>query len=303
MTNRAAPALPAAPSSGPSATARGILFMLAAVLTFTAMDAVAKALIGRFDTIQVVWARYSLQTLLVAGLHYRRLPQLVRTAHPWLQILRSACQLGSTAFFFASLRYIGLAESTAISDLSPVLITAAAAILLHERIGPRRLMGIFAALVGALIIIRPGTSVFTPAALLPLAGALSYTGFAIITRKVGHSESVWTSMLYTTMVGTLVTTAALPAVWQPVAGMDLVLFALIGTMGLLGQFFLIRAFTLAEASVVAPFGQSDILFATLWGMFVFDEFPDFWTRIGALVIVGAGLYVWHRETRAGRAKT
>ena len=286
----------------PAATARGIVMMLAAVVAFTAMDALAKALIGRYDTVQVVWARYTVQSVGVALWQARRLGAVLRTAHPWLQVARSMCQLGSTAMFFAALRWIGLAEATAIADLSPVLITLAAALVLKEKIGPRRIAGVAAAFIGALIIIRPGSAVFTPASLLPLGGALCYTGYAIITRRIGQAESVWTSLLYSTLIGAAATTAALPAVWRPIAPADLWLFAGIGLVGVVAQLFLIRAFTLAEASVVAPFGQTDLIFAAALGLIFFSDWPDGWTILGALVIAGAGLYVWHRETRASRAR-
>lgn len=290
---------PPAPSHRP---AEGILMMLAAVVAFTAMDAAAKGLIDRYDTIQVVWARYTVQTLGVALWQARRLRQVLTTRHPWLQAARSACQLGSTALFFAALRWIGLAEATAIADLSPVLITLGAAVFLGERIGPRRMLGVGVAFLGALVIIRPGSDVFTPASLLPLAGAVCYVGYALITRRIGQQESVWTALLYSTLIGAAATTLALPAVWKPIELGDLWLFVGIGVIGVIAQLFLIRAFTLAEASVVAPFGQLDLVFAALWGLTMFGEFPDRWTIVGALVIAGAGLYVWHRETQAARAR-
>lgn len=295
--------LTAAPSPRLGATARGILMMLLAVLVFTAMDACAKALITRYATLQVVWARYVFQIAGVALWQARDLRRVLRTAHPWLQLIRSACQLGSTALFFASLRWIGLATATAIADLSPMIIALGAALFLGERIGPRRAAGIAAAFVGALVIIRPGTDVFTPAALLPLSGAICYALYALITRRIGATEPTATALLYSTSIGALVTTAALPGVWQPIATADLWLFAAIGILGIFGQFCLIRSFTLAEASVVAPFGQTDLICAAAWGLAVFGEFPDRLTILGALVIAGAGLYVWHRETRAKARQT
>ncbi len=182
-----------------------------------------------------------------------------------------------------------------------MLITAAAAIFLGERIGPRRVAGVLVAFLGALIIIRPGSAVFTPAALLPLGGAACYAGYAIITRRVGAGENLWTSLFTSTLLGTIATTLVLPFVWHPIALGDLPTYALIGSFGALAQLFLIRAFTLAEASVIAPFGQSDILFATLFGYLLFGDLPDALTCLGALVIAAAGLYVWHREARTNRA--
>ncbi|SEM87955.1 EamA-like transporter family protein [Gemmobacter aquatilis] len=282
-------------------TGRGILLMLLAIATFTSMDALAKTLIASYPPLQVVWARYTGQTVIVALVFLPRLGRLLRTRYPGLQALRSLLQFGATAFFFFSLGHIGLAEATAITDLNPVLITLGAALFLGEKLGPRRLIGVFVALTGALIIIRPGAGVFQPAALLPLCCALCYAGFALATRHVGRDESPSTSLIYSALFGTLVTSALLPFVWVPIARADLWAFLLIGVQGSVAQFFLIRAFTIAEASAIAPFGYVGIVFATGWGILLFDEWPDLWTVVGALVIAGAGIYVWHREARIARA--
>lgn len=285
-----------------TSTSRAILLMLLAILLFTAMDALAKVVLRLgYPTLQVVWARYTGQTLLVALLLFHRLGPLLRTRHPALQGLRSLFQLGATALFFASLGFIGLAEATAIMDVNPVLITLGAALFLGERLGPRRLIGIAASLLGALIIIRPDAGVFSPAALLPLAAAVCYAGYAIATRRVGATENASTSLIYSALLGTIASTAALPLVWVPIAPEHVVGFVGIACLGTCGQFCLIRAFTMTEASAVAPFGYVGLVFATFWGIVVFGEYPDRWTVVGALVIVAAGLYVWHRETRAARA--
>ncbi len=282
-------------SLGPGS--RGILLMIGAVSLFTVMDALAKTLIAFYGPVQVVWARYAGQTAIMIVLLFGRMRPLLRTNYLGTHALRSVFQVGATALFFASLPFIGLAEATAIMDINPVLITLGAALFLGERIGPRRLFGVIAAMCGALIIIRPGSGVFSPAALLPLLGAVCYAGHAITTRLVGREDSVWTALLYTALIGTALTTAALPFGWTTPEWRHVPGFLIIGLIGASGQLLLIRAFTMAEAAVVAPFGYVGLLFATLWGVLLFGEYPDIWTGVGALVIVGAGLYVWHRETR------
>ena len=287
------------PLPAPSA-ARGILLMILAILLFTAMDATAKGLIQRYPAPQVIWTRFAGQLLIVLLILRHHLAPVLRTRFPVLHFWRSASQFGATTFFFLSLPHIGLAEATAIADLNPVLITLGAALFLGERLGPRRLAGVIVALVGALIVIRPGAGVFTWWALLPLACAVSYATSALLTRKIGAQESVWASMVYAALFGTIVAGAALPFVWQPVAAADLWLFALIALLGTGAQLCIIRSFSITEASVVAPFSYLGIIFATGWGIVLYDQWPDRWTVTGALVIVAAGLYVWHRETRAAR---
>ncbi|NEY89316.1 DMT family transporter [Tabrizicola oligotrophica] len=281
-------------------TRKGILLMILAVFLFTVMDAVAKGLIARYPAPQVVWARFAGQAVIVAALLGPRMGPMLRTAHPWLHLWRSAFQLCATGFFFLSLAYIGLPEATALADTSPVLITLGAALFLGEKLGPRRLFGVFAALAGALIIIRPGAEVFQLAALLPLANAVAYAGNALLTRHIGAREPFWTSLMYGALFGALVTGAWLPQVWITPSLPDLGLFFLVGCLGTAAQLCIIRSFSSVEASVVAPFTYLGIVFSTLWSVLFFDDWPDGWTLIGALVIVVAGLYVWHRETLAAR---
>ena len=282
------------------APARGILLMLLAILIFTLMDALAKSLVARYPTLQVVWARFAGQTAIVVLILSRNITPYLRARHPGLQFWRSVFQFGASFLFFTSLNYIGLAEATAIADLNPVLITLGAALFLGEKIGPRRAAGIAVALVGAMIIIRPGSAVFSLAALLPLGCGMCFAAYALVTRAVGATESVWTSLLYTALFGTIVTSVTLPWVWQPVTAGDIPAFVIIGLMGAAAQLCLIRSFTLVEASVVAPFSYVGLILAMGWGWLFFGALPDGWSILGALVIVGAGLYVWHRETQVAR---
>lgn len=284
----------------PSQVTRGVALMILAIFLFTAMDATAKGLIADYPAPQVIWVRFAGQLFLVLLILRHHLGPVLRTRFPVLHFWRSASQFGATTFFFLSLPHIGLAEATAIADINPVLITLGAALFLGERLGPRRVAGVVVALIGALIVIRPGAGVFTWWAVLPLLCAISYATSALLTRKIGAQESVWASMVYAALFGTILAGVALPFVWEPIATQDLWKFALIACLGTGAQLCIIRSFSITEASVVAPFAYLGIVFAAFWGIVLYDQWPDQWTVIGALVIVGAGLYVWHRETKGAR---
>ena len=279
----------------------GIVLLCLAIVTFTLMDATAKYLTQSYHPAQVVWVRFVTNLAIVLLLFRQRVPVLLRTRQPGLQIARALTQLGSVGLFFTSLQFIGLAEATAIMDLNPVLITLGAALFLGERIGPRRAMGIVAALVGAVIIIRPGPGVFQPAALLPLMGAFTYAAGALLTRMV-RGDSIATSILWSALIGTALTSIAVPFFWSPIDPAHLGAFLMLGIFGTIAQTLLIRAFSLAEASTLAPFGYLGLIFAGLWGALFFDQLPDRWTVLGAVIIVTAGLYVWSREARAIEAR-
>ncbi len=285
-----------------TSNARGILLMLLAIFSFTLMDATVKGLVDRYPAPMLVWMRFLGQFLVVILLLRHRFLAHLRTRFPLAHLARAVTQIGATGLFFTSLAYIGLAEATALIDINPVLITLGAALFLGESLGPRRVFGVVAAMIGALIVIRPGAGIFTPAALLPLIGAICYAANALITRWIGRQENAWTSMVFTSVICTAIASLSLPFFWVPVLADDLPRFALIGVLGTMAQLCLIRSFTLAEAASVAPFAYVGILFASVWGYLFFGNLPDRWTITGALVIVAAGLYVWHRETRAARVQ-
>ena len=280
-------------------TGQGILLISLSLFFFAGMDATAKLLLEYYPTLQVIWVRFLGQFLAaVLFLRAAALTHIRATSHPGLHVIRAFMQLGAIGFFFLALRHIGLAEATAIFDVSPVLITLGAALFLRERLGPRRVFGVCIALIGAMIIIRPGAASFSPWALLPFAGALCYATNALITRRVGQRESVWTAVLISSLICSILTSIFLPLVWQPVQTAHLWLFVLIAALGTVGQLCMIRAFSVAEASSVAPFAYLGTVFATGFGIVMFNEWPDRWTLAGALVIIAAGLYVWHREIRS-----
>jgi len=284
-----------------SPTAQGIVLMLGAIFCFSSMDALAKWLMQEAEVLQVVWARYAGQMAVVATIVAPRLGPLLRTRHLGLQLLRSSFLFTATFCFFTSLSFLEIASATAVMNVHPVILTLGAALILRERLGPRRIIGIVAALAGALIIIRPGGDVFSVAALLPLAAGTFYASYALTTRFLGRDEPILTSFLYTALIGTVAATVLVIPVWQwPSAG-TWGMYLLLGIAGAIGQYLLIRSLTVAEAGAVAPFGYAGVIFATSWGLLIFGEVPDLWTLLGALVIVGAGVYVWHRETQA-RAK-
>lgn len=274
---------------------RGIAFIILASLMLTLMDAMVKLLSTRIDTIQSLWARYTVQMVAVTALVAPRLRQVMRTDYLGLHILRATALLVTTLFFFFGLQVNSLTLTTAMFQVAPIFLMVGAAVFLGERFGIRRALAGAAAMVGAVIILRPGTDAFSIYALLPLAGAVTYTIYALTTRFVGPHEAVWTSLFYTATLATLTLSAAVPFFWQPLDRVDVALMLAMGGFGTLGQLFLIKAFSTTEASILAPFIYVSLLFSTLWDVVLFGILPDATTYLGALVIIGSGLYVWHRE--------
>ena len=272
-----------------------ILLMIGAVFCFASMDATAKYLMKEIGPAQTIWARYTVQAILVTVLILPKINIYGRTKYPKLQFLRSVALMMATTLFFFAFSRLGLAEASAIFNISPVLITLGAFLFLREQIGPRRVIGILVSLLGALIIIRPGSGVFTIYAILPLGAAIFYSTYSLATRFVGTDESPWTSLFYSAIFGALCYSIYIVFHWNPMSNNALLLTIVIGLFGTAGHVCLIRALTLGEASLVAPFIYTNLLFTTIWGFVLFGNFPDFWAIAGALIIVAAGIYVWARD--------
>ncbi len=283
------------------AEARGAALLVLATALFAAMDAIGKGLMQRHDPFQVVWARYAAQAVIVLIVISPRLHRVARTRHFGLQAIRSALLFMATLCGFFAFSAMPLADATAIFQTAPLAITALAALLLREPVGPRRWAGVAVGFLGALIIVRPGADVFQPAALLPMLGALFFAGYSIATRFLGRDDSYWTTFLYTAALGALIASAFVPLVWVTPTWADAGLMLLMGAIGSVGQFLLIVAFNTAAASAIAPFTYAGLIFATLWGYLFFGDAPDGWTVAGAAVIVGSGVYVWRREQVRARA--
>jgi len=281
-----------------SAAQRGILLMILTMFLFSIMDMIAKGLASRHDTFQVVWARYVSQTLFAVVILLPRLRSVVKTRYLRLQLIRSFFLFGATILFFSGIVLSGLASTAAVMSINPLLITLGAFFILGESLGLRRAMGVLAGLLGALIIIRPGLTVFDPTALLGLGAAVFYTGYAISTRFLGREESMWTSFLYTAVFGTIAASLIVPWYWTTPSLPDVGVMMSLGVVGGLGQLALIKALMLAEAGAIAPFAYCGPIFATIWGITFFNEYPDIWVVSGAALIIAAGVYVWHREYRA-----
>ena len=280
---------------------RGIVWMLGAIFCFVSMDAMVKLAVGGMPVEQVLWARYFFHFILLAVFIAPRVRRVVSTARLGLQLSRSLLLLVTTFLFFTGLKFLPLADMSALMMLAPIVVTGLSVPILKEKVGPRRWFGIALGLIGALVIIRPGTGVFGLAALFPLCAALCYSLYQITTRLLSHHDGSLTTLFYTALVGAAATTLVLPAFWQPRVARDWVHLVAIGLVGAIGHFALIKSLEAAPASTVTPFGYTAILWATLYGFLFFGDWPDLWTLVGAALIVGSGLYILHRE-RARRRR-
>ncbi len=276
----------------------GVLFSLLGLVLFNISDATAKLMTTQVSIPQVAWSLYIwmilLSWLLTPG---RRVSSLVRTAHPWLQLARGGLELGAGLFFFTALRYLPFADVIAIGFVAPFFVTALAAVVLKESVGPGKWVACAFGFLGALIILRPGFDAFDWASLLPVGAALTYSVYAIITRLIGPRESSATMLFYVGITGAVVLMIPLPFVWVAPAPIEWLGLAVVGLFGAGGHLVTIRAYSLAPVSLLQPIHYLEIVGAAALGLAIFGDFPDLWTWVGAAVIIVSGVVFYGGEAR------
>jgi drug/metabolite transporter (DMT)-like permease len=279
--------------------ARAVLYMLLTVMCFAVLETTAKYLTRFYPVPQVVWGRYTIHMLLMLVILGPRMRLgLVRTAQPGSQLIRASLLLGSTLCNFGAVSVLPLAEVKAITFVSPLLVTLFAVWLLREKVTRDKWAAVVVGFAGTLFIVRPGTSMLSPAATLALGSALCYSLYQIMTRRLSDDENPIVTLFYTALVGFVAMSLVAPLIARPVALVHLPLFLLVGSMGVLGHYLLIRALELERASTLSPIGYLQLLWVTLLGFLVFGDLPDAHAVLGMAIIVGSGLYVaWGHHYR------
>ncbi|MGJ3259312.1 MAG: DMT family transporter [Rhodospirillales bacterium] len=290
--------MPGSPSPQQNDTRAGIFWMVMTMLMFVSMDTCAKYLVSLYPTMQAVWGRYFFQVVILLVVLAPRIPELIKTQSLLFQLVRSLFLLGATLCFFTGLGTIQVAEASAIMYTAPLMVTAAAPFVLHEKVGIRRWASVAVGFIGAMIIIRPGLGALADGAFWVLGAAACYACYQISTRALSGQDSVLTTLFYSALLGAVIMSAVVPYHFVMFAPLDWAVMALAGLFGTLGHFCMIKAFTNAEASQVAPYSYTNLIWASLIGFVLFGTLPDMWTYVGAGIIIAAGLYILHREQKS-----
>jgi len=260
------------------------------------MDASAKLLSSEMPLLMVVWGRYLFNLIFVSLLFFRGGSQgILRTRRINFQILRSILGLSSTLAFWGALIFLSLADCVAIAFVSPLLVTVLSAPFLGEKVGIHRWGAVIVGFSGAMIIIRPGMGIMHWAVILPVIAALFWANYQIITRILSRTDNALTTLFYTSAGGLFFTTLAVWSVWMIPSLKQWFILAWMGLLGTMGHYFLIKAFEIAPASMLAPFSYTSILWSTTLGFVLFGDLPDGWTLSGAVIIISSGLYIIQRE--------
>lgn len=300
----------------------GALWALFATVGFTAVDVIVKFLSSDYPHYQITFLR----TFVAVGVLLLIIVPLsgggydFRTRRLGWQLLRGGCVVLANLAFFLALAAMPLAEAVAIFFVSPFLIAIFSIAFLGETVGPRRWAAIAVGLLGVLIVLRPGTEAFQVAALLPILAAAGYGMLHIITRRIGDTESAATLTFYTMVVMLVVAGAAglafgdgrfdlfehpslafLFRAWVWPVPYDAFLIAALGVAIAVSGFAISEAYRRSEAAFIAPFEYVALPLSVLWGILVFDEWPDAWALTGIALILASGMVLIWREAVARRS--
>jgi len=263
----------------------------------TLNDGIVKWLAQSYPVGQVITLRgVFVIAIVVSWAAMRHRSSQLRVSNWRLQLTRGTLMSISTFLFVTALALMPLADAIAIAFVGPVIATALAALLLHEPVGWRRWSAIAVGFTGVVIMLRPTPDLIRLVAIVPLLAALVGAFRDIVTRKMGTGgESTLAIMLISTSVVTLAGLLTIPLGWSPLDIADLALF--VGSALLVGsaQALMIESFRLGEVGLVGPFKYTSLVWAILLGLLVWGDLPDAWTWAGSALVVGSGLYIWHRE--------
>ena len=288
-----------------AANRTGIFLMIATTLVFAAQDGSSRHLAGEYNVLMVVMIRYWFFAAFVCVIAVRQaggLRAAARTEQPVLQMVRGLLLALEIIVNVTAFVVLGLVEAHAIFASYPLMIAALAGPILGERAGWRRWLAIGAGFLGMLIILRPGSGVFTASALLPFAAALMFALYGLLTRYAARKDSTATSFFWTGTVGAAFMTVVGVWFWEPMSGGDWLWMGALCLTGAGGHWLLIKCYEVAEASAVQPFAYFQLVFAGAIGVAVFGDLLETPVLIGGAIIVAAGVFTLLRE-RAVRRDT
>ena len=292
------------PGRAASSSLAGISLAVAAVACFATLDTTTKVATTTVPLLMALWFRYCFQALSTTLVMVpRRGWGIWRTQRPGLQVLRGVLLLGSSGMAFLSLKYLPVAEFTAIVSLSPLVMTFFAATVLREAVSPLRWLLVLGGFGGALVIIRPGGENFSWAMLMPLAVLATNTAFQLLTSRMVRTEDPLTMHLYTGWVGMGVSALALPWVWQSLSLLEWGYLLLMGLTAAGGHFMLILAYGRTPVATLGPYLYAQIGFAVIGGWVAFSHTPDALSLLGMAVIAtcgACGAWLTLRENRSLR---
>ena len=276
----------------------GIIFAILAYLCFSILDATQKTLILYHSVFQLLLVKYFF-VLFLSLVESKRKNNLnfYKSKKIKLQIFRSLLSVIESGCFVLSFKYLSLADAHSVGSLAPVIVVTLSAIFLKEKVSTKTWVAIFVGFIGVLIILRPTSSIFDPKALLPLLAAFVLGLYQVVTKKVSEHDTTETSLFYTSIIGIFIMSLLASNFWTPVSSSSYILFLIVGIFFSLGIYLQIIALSMANASIIQPFHYTLIFWAIIFGYIFYNDIPDLFTIVGAVIITLSGIFVLTQSTK------
>lgn len=274
--------------------------MVGSGIVFSLQAAAVKQLGTRLDVFQIAFVRCFVGFLFVLPFVLRGGGGVFMTGRVGLHVARALVGVAGMFCGMYAIAHLPLADATAISFAKPLFAVCLAALFLGERVGWHRWAATLVGFAGVAIIVRPGTQVFDIAHVAALLGAFLIADVIVLVKKLQGSEKNATIMAYFGIVTSLASLGPALYVWLMPTWFEALLLVGIAVGATCGQWMALCAYRAAEASAVVPFDYLRLVFAILYGWWLFAEAPDFWTLVGSGILILATGYIAFREIRAGR---
>lgn len=291
----------------PQNTGLGILLMSATSFVFAVQDGISRHLAGEYNVLMVVMIRFWFFAAFALALSARQpggIVRQLRSRYPLLQLARGLILIVEICLMVLAFVKLGLIASHAVFVSYPLIIAALSGPILGEKVGWRRWSAIGVGFVGVLIILQPGTAVFSPWAALPLLCAVMFALYGLLTRYVAQGDATGTSFLWTGLVAAIAITGPGLWYWEPVSATDWLWMGALCLTGITSHYMMIKAYEVAEAGDIQPFALLQLVFIALMGLTLFGETLAPNVVIGAALVMAAALFtLWRARVVARRGKS
>ena len=276
----------------------GITLMVITTFMFSSMDGVSRYLAEKNNVFTLVTMRYWFIAfvMMVTCLFIKnRISDILNTKQPYIQFSRGVILSLNNCLVVYTFTLLGLVETHAIIACYPLIVAGLSVPFLGERFGWRRWMAIFTGFIGVIIILRPNTNLITEGSIFAIVGAIMFAVYLILTRYVSRSDTAITSFFWTGIGGTVTMSIISLFIWDDILKEDYLWLLLMCVLSAGSHFMMVKTLQLAEASVVQPFSYLQLVFGSIIGVTIFSESIDLMIIVGALIVIGSGLFTTWRE--------
>ena len=276
----------------------GITLMVITTFMFSSMDGVSRYLAEKNNVFTLVTMRYwfiAFVMMVTCLLIKNRISDILNTKQPYIQFSRGVILSLNNCLVVYTFTLLGLVETHAIIACYPLIVAGLSVPFLGERFGWRRWMAIFTGFIGVIIILRPNTNVITEGSIFAIVGAIMFAVYLILTRYVSRSDTAITSFFWTGIGGTVTMSLISLFIWDDILKEDYLWLLIMCVLSAGSHFMMVKTLQVAEASVVQPFSYLQLVFGSIIGVTIFSESIDLMIIVGALVVIGSGLFTTWRE--------